>query len=33
MFNQDHFIIFLAGMKYRKYLLPHLASYEIPLEG
>lgn len=30
--HQDHFI-FLAGMKYRKYLLPHLASYEIPLEG
>ena len=30
--NDDHFI-FLAGMKYRKYLLPHLRSYEIPLEG
>ena len=30
--NDDHFI-FLAGMKYRKYLLPHLMSYEIPLEG
>ncbi|MBN2385562.1 MAG: hypothetical protein JXB85_00980 [Anaerolineales bacterium] len=30
--RQDHFI-FLAGMKYRKYLLPHLASYVIPLEG
>ncbi len=30
--RNDHFI-FLAGMKYRKYLLPHLASYEIPLEG
>jgi len=28
----DHFI-FLAGMKYRKYLLPHLRSFEIPLEG
>ncbi|MGA2489916.1 MAG: DUF6884 domain-containing protein [Anaerolineales bacterium] len=30
--HDDHFI-FLAGMKYRKYLLPHLRSYEIPLEG
>lgn len=30
--HDDHFI-FLAGMKYRKYLLPHLTSYEIPLEG
>jgi len=30
--QEDHFI-FLAGMKYRKYLLPHLRSYEIPLEG
>ena len=30
--NDDHFI-FLAGMKYRKYLLPHLMSFEIPLEG
>jgi hypothetical protein len=28
----DHFIL-LAGMKYRKYLLPHMSSYEIPLEG
>lgn len=28
----DHFI-FLAGMKYRKYLLPHIASYEVPVEG
>jgi len=24
---------FLAGDKYRKFLLPHLKSYEIPLEG
>ena len=30
--NDDHFI-FLAGMKYRKYLLPNLRSYEIPFEG
>lgn len=30
--GQDHFI-FLAGQKYRKYLLPKLHSYEIPLEG
>lgn len=28
----DHFV-FLAGNKYRKYLLPSLKSYEIPLEG
>ena len=28
----DHFI-FLAGARYRKYLVPHLASYEVPLEG
>jgi cytoplasmic iron level regulating protein YaaA (DUF328/UPF0246 family) len=30
--QDDHFI-FLAGMKYRKYLLPHLRSNEIPFEG
>jgi hypothetical protein len=30
--QQDHFI-FLAGQKYRKYLLPNLHSYEIPMEG
>ena len=30
--QEDHFI-FLAGINYRKYLLPHLRSYEIPLEG
>lgn len=30
--QNDHFI-FLAGERYRKYLLPHLASYEIPLQG
>lgn len=28
----DHFV-FLAGIKYRKYLLPHIASFEVPLEG
>ena len=28
----DHFII-LAGERYRRYLLPHLVSYEIPLKG
>jgi len=22
-----------VGIKYRKYILPHLKSYEIPLEG
>lgn len=30
--QQDLFIV-LAGERYRQYLLPHLASYEIPLEG
>ena len=30
--QQDHFIV-LAGERYRQYLLPHLASFEIPLEG
>lgn len=30
--KQDHFI-FLAGERYRKNLLPHLTSYEIPMEG
>lgn len=30
--NRDHFII-LAGQKYRQYLLTHLKSYEIPMEG
>jgi hypothetical protein len=28
----DHFI-FLAGMNYRKHLIPSMHSYEIPLEG
>ncbi|MCD8509739.1 MAG: hypothetical protein LRY73_07600 [Bacillus sp. (in: Bacteria)] len=26
-------MIFLAGDKYRKYLLPHLKNYKIPLKG
>ncbi|MDD3014385.1 MAG: hypothetical protein PHC34_11840 [Candidatus Gastranaerophilales bacterium] len=26
-------VIFLAGEKYRKYLLPKIKNYEIPLEG
>jgi len=30
--RQDHFI-FLAGQKYRQYLLPQLTSYEIPMQG
>jgi hypothetical protein len=30
--ERDHFI-FLAGDNYRKYLIPHLASYNMPLEG
>ncbi len=30
--NRDHFII-LAGQKYRQYLLSHLKSYDIPMEG
>ncbi len=30
--QDDHFI-FLAGMKYRKNLIPHLKSFEVPLEG
>ncbi len=30
--QRDHFII-LAGEKYRKYLIPHLRSFEIPLQG
>jgi Family of unknown function (DUF6884) len=25
--------IFLAGKNYRKYLIPHLSLYEVPLEG
>ncbi|RPJ71623.1 MAG: hypothetical protein EHM20_14475 [Alphaproteobacteria bacterium] len=30
--EEDEFI-FLAGKKYRKYLLPHISNYQIPLEG
>lgn len=36
---REHFIIddseftFLAGDKYRKYLLPHIKYYKVPLEG
>jgi hypothetical protein len=26
-------VIFLAGIKYRKYLIPAIKNYEIPLEG
>lgn len=30
--KEDEFI-FLAGEKYRKYLLPHISNYQISLEG
>lgn len=30
--KQDQFI-FLAGTKYRRYLIPHLAHVDVPLEG
>lgn len=30
--KQDHFI-FLAGQNYRRYLVPALSSYEIPMNG
>ena len=30
--NNDE-IIFLAGDKYRKYLIPHIKHYKIPLQG
>ena len=30
--KQDHFV-FLAPVEYRKYLLPHILSFEIPMEG
>ena len=30
--QKDHFVI-LAGERYRHFLLPHLESYEIPMEG
>lgn len=31
-FQDDHFV-FLAGQNYRKYLIPALPSFEVPLEG
>jgi hypothetical protein len=30
---QNDEIIFLAGKKYRNYLIPHIKNYKIPLEG
>lgn len=30
--RKDHFVL-LAGQKYRKFLIPHFFSYEIPMEG
>lgn len=30
--KEDHFV-FLAGDRYRKYLVPHLRHYRVPLEG
>jgi len=30
--QSGHFII-LAGMKYRKHLIPYMTSYEVPMEG
>ena len=30
---ESDLFVFLAGMNYRKYLLPELTHYEIPLEG
>ncbi len=30
--QHDHFVI-LAGKNYRMYLVPHLAHYEVPMEG
>ena len=30
--NTDE-IIFLAGSRYRKYLIPHIKNYKIPLQG
>ncbi|MCX5847157.1 MAG: hypothetical protein NTW12_12515 [Deltaproteobacteria bacterium] len=29
----DSELIFLAGDKYRKYLLPHIKNYKVPLKG
>jgi len=31
-FERDHFV-FLAGQKYRKFLIPKLRSFEVPMEG
>lgn len=30
--KHDHFV-FLAGDKYRKFMVPHLAHFEVPMEG
>jgi len=30
--NRDRFV-FLAGDKYRKYIAPHLAQFEVPMQG
>jgi cytoplasmic iron level regulating protein YaaA (DUF328/UPF0246 family) len=30
--NDDEFI-FLAGQRYRKYLIPHLGHYDVPMQG
>ena len=30
--KQDNFI-FLAGERYRKYLVPHISNYKIPMQG
>ena len=30
--NEDE-IVFLAGEKYRKYLVPHITNYKVPLRG
>ena len=30
--SRDHFV-FLAGLKYRQFLVPRLASYEVPMDG
>lgn len=30
--QNDHFVLF-AGEKYRRYIVPRMASYEVPLQG
>lgn len=30
--ERDHFV-FLAGNNHRKYLIPHIRHYDVPLEG